>query len=559
MRPQSPPLSSFGWTIAGALALGLSFPPTSFYPLAWVALVPWIVRWRLATEVAPYAREIYATVLVWSCAAGFWLLFHPSASRALLGGLGILLVPIPLALAFIGALGVRLRHGAGAGLVALVANVLVVEYLLLRVPGGVPWLLLGHTQASATSFIQIAELGGVLIVSAWVLGINVLLALLVPRLAARSAAVPVTIGARGLVIGAVALLIVLPVMYGAARAARPDTPVGYTRVGLVQPGVAPHTWEASSPASRVEALASLSSTLLVRWRGGTRTDSDTLSDSALVRGYSADGSLGTLIWPNAALPDLGSDDKGARLLARLTTWSAHERVALLAGTSMARPHATPVGTASDAASPRTAEERTPASAALLVRTDRAPLRYDQMRRMPMADARVPRGSSRVLFPVGGARLATAIGFESVYGDHLRTFARDGADAFVVLAQTGWWGRGGQAQHLAFTRFRAIETQRAVVVATVGGGSAMVTPTGEIETLAGWMQPALVPLDVPLYRQATVYTTHGDWPGRLAMWVALSLYFGMALLHLSRPHLPGDLRERLWATQPGSTPSRWSRR
>ncbi len=555
MRAPSPPLSSFGWAIAGALALGLSFPPTSFYPLAWVALVPWIVRWRQATRLAPYAREIYATVLVWSCVAGFWLLFHPSAGRALLGGLGILLVPIPLALAFVGALAVRLKHGLGAGLTALVVNVLLVEYLLVRIPGGVPWLLLGHTQASATSFIQIAELGGVLIVSAWVLGINVLVAMLVPRGPARSAAAHV--GARGLAIGAAALLVVLPVMYGAARAARPHTPVGYARVGLVQPGVAPHTWEEAAPAERVETLAGLSSNLLLRWRGGVRAASDTLSDSALVRGHSADGSLGTLIWPNAALPDLGSDDKSARLLARLSTWSAHERVTLLAGTSIAPSAPTPVGTVSDASTAPggLADERTPASAAVLVRSGQAPLRYDQMRRMPMADARAPRGSSRVLFPVGGARVATAIGFESVYGNHLRTFARDGADAFVVMAQTGWWGRGGQLQHLAFTRFRAIETQRAVVVAAVGGGSSLVTPTGEIETLAGWMQPALVPLDVPLYRQSTVYTAYGDWVGRLAGWMGLALYLGMALLHAARPYLPADLRERLWVAAPGATLSR----
>lgn len=556
MRPPSPLLSSFGWAIAGALALGLSFPPTSFYPLAWVALVPWIVRWRRAEAVAPYAREIYATVLVWSCVAGFWLLFHPSAGRALLGGLGILLVPVPLALAFTAALAVRLRHGTAAGVAALVVHVIAVEFLLLHLPGGVPWLLLGHTQASAIAFIQIAELGGILIVSAWVLGINVMLALLVPRTATRTAVTPVNVGERGIAIGAVALLIVAPVMYGAAQAARPNTPVGYARVGLVQPGVAPHTWEESDPTMRVETLAGLSSTLLVRWRGGARTASDTLSDSALVRGYSSDGSLGTLIWPYAALPDLGTDEKSTRLLARLASWSAHERVALLAGTTISPASPTPVGPASEAAEARRErEERHPASAAVMVRTDRAPLRYDQMRRMPMADAPVPSGSSRVMFPVGGARLATAIGFESVYGDHLRGFARDGADAFVVMAQTGWWGRGGQAQHLAFTRFRAIETQRTVVVTAVGGGSSLVTPTGEIETLAGWMQPALVPLDVPLYRQATMYTTHGDWPGRIALWLALALYVGMGVLQLVRPQLPPDVRERLWVAKSPASPVR----
>lgn len=535
MRPTHPPLSSFGWTVAGALALGLSFPPTSFYPLAWVALIPWIVRWRAARSLSSYVREIYAAALVWSCSAGFWLLFHPDAGRALLGGLGILLVPVPMALAFTGALAVRLRFGQTAGMVAIVANVVAVEYLMLHLPGGVPWLLLGHTQASAMAFIQTADLGGVLLVSVWVLLLNLAGSLAVPANASRATPTgqaAATLGERGALAGLIAILVVLPVLYGAARSAAPSAPVGYARMGLVQPGLSPNVWDDQDPAARVETLAGLSTTLLRRWRGTPTSAPDTLPDAALVHGFASGhgGSLGTLIWPQAALPDLGSDDRGSRLLTRLGAWCQREGVDLMAGTTLAHPSGANAATG-------TPTERRLASAAVLVRDTRAPMRYDQMRRLPLADARTPGGSSRVLFPASGARLATTLGFESVYGDHLRTFAREGADAVVVLAQTGWWGRGGQAQHLAFTRFRAIETRRTVVVAAVSGGSSLVTPTGEVETLAGWMQPALVPLDVPLYREATVYAVHGDWVGRFALWLALGIN---ALLFLV-PRLARSIR------------------
>lgn len=537
-RP-TPLLSSFGWTVAGALALGLSFPPTGFYPLAWVALVPWIVRWRLATAPMAYAREVYAAALVWSCSAGFWLLFHPEPGRALMGGLGVLLMPLPLALAFVGALAVRLRFGLVAGLLALFANVLAMEYAMLHLPGGVPWLLLGHTQASAVPFVQTADLGGVLLLSAWVLALNVVGSLALARWQPHTMAPEARTGERGVAVGLFALLIVVPVLYGAAAATRPSTPVGYARVGLVQPGVAPDVWDDQSPAERVDALASLSTTLLHRWRGG-RTP-DPTADTVLVGGFVApEGrdarALGMLVWPQAALPDLGSEARDQRLLNRLGAWCDREGVDLLAGGTLAQPSEPEMQTVGANAD---APIRRPGSAALLVRAGRQPVRYDQMRRLPLADARVPRGTDRILFPSGGARLATTLGYESVYGDHVRRFALDGADAIVVLAQTDWWGRGGAAQHLAFTRLRAVETRRTLVVSSVGGGSSLVTPTGEVETLAGWMQPALVPLDVPLYREATFYAAHGDWVGRFALWLALVGNGFLLVAARMRPRRPSE--------------------
>ncbi len=544
MRHSPPLFGTFGWTVAGALALGLSFPPVSFYPLAWVALVPWIVRWRLATSKLDYAREIYAAVLVWSCSAGFWLLFHPDPTQALLGGFGLLVAPVPLAAAFVAALAVRHRFGLAAGLAALVVNVQASEYVLLHLPGGVPWLLLGHTQSAATPFVQTADLGGVPLVSAWVLLLNVVASLAVARATQQQNTAASVVGTRGgergFAVGLLALLIMIPVLYGAAQSARMQSPVGYARLGLVQPGTSPEAWMKQSPAERIDALAQLSSLLLVRWRGGevAPTPADTvLVVDDFVASASTDRTLGMLVWPHASLPDLGSDDRDRRLLDRLAAWCDREGVDLLAGGTLPHPAPAHAPSAADGEAP----ERARASAALLIRAGRPPLRYDQMRRLPLADDRAPRGDERIVFPSGGARLAATLGFESMFGDHVRQFAAEGADALVVLSQPDWWGRAGAAQHLAFTRFRAIEMRRTVVVSTVGGGSSLVTPTGEVETLAGWTQPALIPLDVPLYRDRTVYASRGDWIGLLAFWLALLGNVAVFAVSRMRPLLPSEVR------------------
>jgi apolipoprotein N-acyltransferase len=151
----------------------------------------------------------------------------------------------------------------------------------------------------------------------------------------------------------------------------------------------------------------------------------------------------------------------------------------------------------------------------------APVQYDQMRRLPLAEAATTLGSNRTLFRLGTVQLATVLGFESIVGDHVRRFTQDGANVILVLAQNDWWGRsGGYYQHMGVTRLRAVENRRAVVMSTMSGGTTIFQPTGETTEASGWMEQGLVPLDVPIYRAQTIYAAHGDWVGLWALWIAV---------------------------------------
>ena len=99
---------------------------------------------------------------------------------------------------------------------------------------------------------------------------------------------------------------------------------------------------------------------------------------------------------------------------------------------------------------------------------------------------------------------------------------------MVLSRNDLWGRSaGLYQHMMFTRLRAIESRRAVVLSTVGGVSALILPSGRIEETAGWMAQDADPIDVPTYRGLTVYARHGDWLGRWAL--GLALVYGLGAL------------------------------
>ncbi|MDT7856987.1 nitrilase-related carbon-nitrogen hydrolase [Rubrivirga sp. S365] len=504
-RPPALPLNSLGWSLAGALALALSLPPLGVYPLAWVGLVPLLVRWSARRPSWAYARELYAVLLAASCCVGFWVLFNPDPGTAALGGATLFLVPVPLTAAFVASGAVRHRHGLGAGLVALALYVIAAEFLLLQTSVTLPWLLLGHTQVAGLEFIQIADLGGVSLLSLWVLALNGAAFLALPR-AGRA-------GERGVAVAAFATLVAVPVVYGAVRTAQSDVPKGYTRVGVVQPGLSPRAWAEAPAEDRVELLARASDAFLARWRADAAApDSAAPPDPAppdpdAVRpdGLRASG-YGLLVWPRASLPRPGSAAEAAALFETLDRWAGRRDLSLLAGARL------PAGDDGEAA-----------SAAVLVRPGAPAATYLQMRRVSFADAAGVTGDRRALLDTGGARVAAAVGFESVFGDHVRRFTRDGADLVVVLARHDLWGRSaGLDQHLLFTRLRAVESRRSVVLSTVSGGSAVIQPGGAVTEVAGWMEPDVASVDVPLFRGQTFYVRHGDWLGRWALGLALAL-------------------------------------
>lgn len=531
-RSPARPFRAFGWSLAGVIGLSLSFPPVGFYPLAWIGLVPLLVRWSEHETAAACARETYALFLTLTACTGFWLLFHRDTTLALAGGFGILAAPLPLTAAFTAAGLVRRRFGLVLGLAALVLGIVATEFLLLQGSVGVPWLLLAHTQVEALPFIQTADLGGALLLSLWVLLLNVTAFAALPAVAERGAWAE-RIGESGIAVALFAVLLALPAAYGAARAAWSETPAAYTRVGIIQPGLPPETWDGDGPG-HVDLLADLSDRLLGRW---TDTDSvrATGDGTALVRAVAlrppaqdASGeTVGLLVWPQGALPYMGSPEREAAAIGRIETWCRLRNVALITG---ATTH-----------SVSTDDETT---SALLVTPGATALRYDQMRRVPVADAPSALGDRRMVFPVGGARVATLLGFESLFGDHVRRFAGGGADLYVVLAQSDRWGRSsGPYQHLLATRLRAIETRRAVVMTSAGGVSALIHPSGQIDEATGWMEQGLVPLDVPSYRAETVYARRGDWVGRWALSGAVLLYLVAGGMAYARPVKPARKPKR----------------
>ena len=137
------------------------------------------------------------------------------------------------------------------------------------------------------------------------------------------------------------------------------------------------------------------------------------------------------------------------------------------------------------------------------------------------------GDSQRAFVHNGKKVAPAICYEGLYGDHTAEFARNGAEALFVVSNDGWWGNTPGHKYLfAFCRLRAIELRRDVARSANTGVSGFITMQGEDLQRMEWDNRGVLTSDIRLNNQLTVYAKYGDYIGRLSLYIAMLclLYF-----------------------------------
>lgn len=123
------------------------------------------------------------------------------------------------------------------------------------------------------------------------------------------------------------------------------------------------------------------------------------------------------------------------------------------------------------------------------------------------------------FEVDGqkVRIGTAICYESVYGELVAKFVRDGANILAVITNDSWWDDSpGHRQHFEMSRLRAIETRRYVLRAANGGFSGVIDPLGRVLEKTNYDERTAIKATVYAKSDETFYVKHGDYLARIAI-------------------------------------------
>jgi apolipoprotein N-acyltransferase len=142
------------------------------------------------------------------------------------------------------------------------------------------------------------------------------------------------------------------------------------------------------------------------------------------------------------------------------------------------------------------------------------------------------GRSNYVFRLGQIRLGDVICYEIGFDDLVRSDVKDGANLLAMQTNDATFERDGQTgetgQQLAMARIRAVEHDRAVVVASTTGYSAIVAPDGHLITSSGTWRQAELEAKVPLLSYTTLADRVGSWPEYAIVALTLTAFAFVAI-------------------------------
>jgi apolipoprotein N-acyltransferase len=542
-------LLDVGAALLSAALWAASFHPANLPWLAWIALVPWLLRARLRPADAPRA-DVLAWVVAQFGLHVYALWWTTTCAPPL-----AFLVPL-LGLPFSWLTARLLRRARGRGVsdvVAVPGAIILVELLRDHALQGLTWISLGYALDVWPAALALAAVGRVHLVSVVVIVANVLVADL---------AVPRGRGRRRPALALAGLLVGVAVVGGALRAGIDMTP-GPRAAGL-QGNIPQYAKRGSAQEQFRRHLDLL----------------DSVDREA----------LDLLVYAETSFPGVRDPDFPlSALLRRAVDYDPRRRrAALFSDGVLSRPDQTTVlgvahyrpagpGGPPDVDGDGLNEWNTawvvrggePTSVVYRKRGlapfgeylpigPGAPL-FEVVRDQARAAlGHVPDltpGEGPTLFPAtsagGERRGALNICFEIVFPRYFREAALLGADFVVNLSNDAWFKDSAELDLVdQATRWRAVECGRAVFRVSNAGISTLFSPDGTrkavVETPSGRRKevPGVLLGTIPIGSGATFYVRFGDWP-----WVAVGVFWAIFSLFRRRP--PGTAGTK---TEGDSNPS-----
>lgn len=129
------------------------------------------------------------------------------------------------------------------------------------------------------------------------------------------------------------------------------------------------------------------------------------------------------------------------------------------------------------------------------------------------------GLDTTVFALGSkAKFGTAICYESIYPEYFSSFARKGAEFYVIITNDGWWGKlFGTYQHNRFAVLRAIENRRWIARCANTGISCFIDAYGNMYEETPINEKMIINGSIGLSGIMTFYTKNPNlFPGIISV-------------------------------------------
>lgn len=125
--------------------------------------------------------------------------------------------------------------------------------------------------------------------------------------------------------------------------------------------------------------------------------------------------------------------------------------------------------------------------------------------------------------IDNQKIAPIICYESIYGEFVSGFVKNGAEFLGILTNDAWWGNTqGHQQLLSYTRLRAIETRKSIARSSNTGISAFINQKGDVLNSLAYETRGALKNTILLNQKKTFYTIYGDYIARISLFVMVFL-------------------------------------
>lgn len=512
-------------TLTGLL-LSLGFPPIPLTSLLFVAFVPLLLvekeisNFREGTSKWEVFKFSYNAFVIWNILSTYWVTNTAFVAAFLAIFINSFFMTIPFVL----------FHQAGKQLnqkmkwTAFVAFWIAFEYVHQRHQLSWPWLTLGNSFAEFPSWVQWYSFTGVFGGTLWILVSNILFYKPVSTWYFHK--IPITLKRliSPLALMIVPILLSLLVYYRYEEQGQREV-----EVAVVQPNFEPHYEKFNlPPAAQFQRFMELSE-------------------------KACDEKTDYLVWPETSLGsiNIGNFEKDKDIIAIRQFLERHPKTKLVTGVGAYQVF----GEYKNTPSLRTQVNLTTGdttyweayNAAIQIEngTTEIPV-YKKSILVPGAEflpyrkvfywlesfvnklggtmagygAQEDRGVFR---STTGTAVAPVICYESIFGEYMTGYIRNGAQAIFIVTNDGWWDNtAGHKQHLKFASLRAIESRRPVARSANTGISCFINQRGDIRMATRYDEAIAIKDKILLNDSITFYVRWGDLVGRIACFLSIIL-------------------------------------
>ena len=465
-----------------SLLLILAHPPFGIYPLAWVGFLPLFFSIRETTPNRAFLKG-FITGSIFFLGILYWIVY----AVVCYGNISIFLA---IFLLFLLIFYLSLYFAIFCYILCilpwkhppLIAAIWVgLEYIRGHLFTGFPWMLLGDSQYRWLTFIQIAEIGGVYLISFLIMWGNASIFYFILKKDKKAIANFIFF----------IIVFVLALFYGHNRL------IFWQKISFKKPHL---------------KLALIQGNINQAQKWDPKFQTETIKIYKKLTKKVTQKSIDLIIWPETALPFY---------LQELSPF----REEIL---NLARTINTPILTGSPAYEWKGKKIVYFNRAYLIDKNGKIKGYYDKVHLVPFGEY-IP---CRKLFPFLSA-IASNIGdftpgkemtvlkidnylfsvlicFESIFPELSREAVRKGAEFLVNITNDAWFGyTSAPYQHLFMLTLRAIETRRAIPRVANTGFTAFIEPTGHILKKTKLFKRDYLIDKIPIIHYQTFYVRHGD--------------------------------------------------